>query len=182
MRTRLGFVVTTLALLIAVPAFSDDPPKQAVSFATGITEDNSIAYRHLFGPYAGLVSLGYLHSSQHQTNSDGVNDHSTFSSWNAGVGLRRYFNRQAQVTPFLEADAKRAFPSNFSSGCETYNYSGTLGGGAEYHITRALSLEGMAGVAFSRGGGRCTGEGLQSNDDFRQVSTFRSAIALSFYF
>jgi hypothetical protein len=187
MRTRLGFVVTTLALLIAFPTLAEDNPKQALSFSAGFNDNGSIAYRRLFGSYAALLNVGYEKSSFRQSNDIGLDIRQDSRFWQAGVGLRHYLSRQQQVTPFIQAEVDRSIPAGYASDCPGFHTtSGTLGGGGEYHVTKAFSVEGMAGLGYNHTSQKCSATDLTGTVNYRYDSrsygTFRSGVTINFYF
>jgi len=189
MRTKLGFVVITL--LAVVPLMAQDAPKQAVSFSFA-NRDSTIAYRHNFGAYAGLISVGYQKFSETQIDA-GTGTTSTFedAGWTVGAGIRRYLARMDQVRPYVQFDLTRSI--NFFGGSAVAGTAGgqcdkprettaLLTGGVEYHVTRAISVEGAAGVQQSRYVDRCSGPSFDYYTTSRSIGTFRSAVALNFYF
>lgn len=185
MRNRLGIVVITAAVLFAPHLIAADAPNNALSF-TFSNADNTIAYRRSFGMFAGLISAGYSKYSYDSSDSSGNHTNNSSHVWSLGAGLRRYLAAKSQLQPFVQADFARSTPGIVAVGvgaCGPYhNNTGTISGGAEYHVTPAISIEGRAGLSASSASTRCSSTDYSYRTDSRTLGTFRSAIGLNFYF
>jgi hypothetical protein len=185
MRTRLGFVVIAAALLFPSHLDAADAPKNALSFSFS-NSDPSISYRRSFGMFAGLISGSYAHFSYDTSQTDGPSASNSGHDWTLGVGLRRYLAAKTAVQPFVQFDIGRSVPTTsavIGGTCGTSHAdTASLTGGAEYHFTPSISIEGRAGLAGSKFSTRCSSPEFSFHDDSRTISTFRSAVSLNFYF
>jgi hypothetical protein len=186
MRTRLGFVVIIAAFLFPSHLSAADASKNAVSFSFA-SSDNSIAYRRSFGMFAGLISAGYSSFSFDSSDSQGNHQKESDHAWTLGVGLRRYIAAKTPVHPFIQLDVSRSVPGTggvaVGASCDASHFnSGTFTGGAEYHFTPSISIEARAGISATKSSERCSSTDLTFREDVRTLNTFRSAVALNFYF
>ena len=176
-------------MLTAVSLLAEDNPKNAVSFSFA-SSNSTIAYRRSFGAFAALVSAGYSEYTFHDIDTNYGNRNYDFHSWTAGAGLRRYLVVKNAVQVFAQADLSRSLNAQYgviavtgTTGCDKPRATtAALTGGVEYHLSRSISIEGAAGISGSRTVSRCTGDSFSYYDTSHSISTFRSAVALNFYF
>ena len=182
---KLGLVVITTALLLAPHLFAAETPKNALSFAFN-SSDPTIAYRRSFGMFAGLISGSYSRFSYDYSVTGAPNSKQTDHAWTLGAGLRRYLATKTALQPFVQFDISRSAPTAGTAvvgTCGSTHFSAAwLTGGAEYHVTPSVSIEGRTGIQASRVSSRCSGSDFSVRNDSRGFSTFRSAVSLNFYF
>lgn len=172
-----------LLLLACTPVFAQDADrKTGLTFSVG-QGDSAIAVRRIVTPQWTLLGeLSYEHGSISPTSVGGPNIDVT--RWGIGAGVRRVFTSD-QLHPFLQlaANINRAT----LPGCGHASYPGIAGsGGVEYFVARRVSIEGVAGLSYSRFSQRCSapdvGTGTEVGYDSSTFSTFRSALSVTFYF
>jgi hypothetical protein len=137
--------------------------------------------------FASLISGSYSHFSYDSSATGFPDQQESANAWTLGAGLRRYLTAKTSLQPFIQLDVSRSTPTNavgvVGGGCAPSHLdSGALTGGAEYHVTPSISIEGRAGIQGSSYSARCSGSDFSARTDSRTLSTFRSAVALNFYF
>lgn len=186
-------VLTTSALYAADPVTQDMSRKHVFSFSTSTSSTvfggSDIEYRHMFADsrLAAIFFAGFGQESFTITGS--TSSHGSIHSTDLGAGLRRNFTPGEQLRPFVQVDVGRSSSGDSCgsiSASPTWNY--TASGGAEYFLGKRFSVEGRAGLRYARGslncsavGGGAVGVGGFSQSE-RSVATFRSALAVNFYF
>jgi len=169
----------SMVFALSLAAAEPEKPKQALSFSVS-HDDQMVSYLRLFGANAVLFDAGYGRVTFDASNSQGVHEKDTSQFWEAGVGFRHYL-RQEQMQPFVQADYIHGEPTNLPCGGAKVD-TGRVGGGLEYHLSRNFAVEGYAGLVRSTTSGRCHSDTFESTTTARQFGTFRSAIAVNFYF
>jgi hypothetical protein len=177
-------VIAGTALRAAEPVTPDTDKHNVLSFAAS-NSSADIEYRYMFhdSHLAAIAFLGYSEISS-KFNSGAVNGHQSSHTLDLGAGLRHYFMPGEQLRPFVQADVIRSSSGESCTGIfvsPTWNYSAT--GGAEYFLGKRFSVEGRAGVRYQHGSSNCSGVvGGSTTTSFHVVTTFRSALAINFYF
>lgn len=166
-----------------VLTFSTGSFANAGAAAGGFVSGGDLEYRRVFSD-SRLVAIA-LFGYHEQSYSDGTGDHFSAHLLDAGAGLRHNFTTADQFRPFIQGTITRSsYEQTASIQCDNQPYwSGAAAGGIEYFISPRFSVEGMGGLSYSRQRGRCgaTGSGSYSFHS-SQFSTFRSAVAINFYF
>jgi len=178
---RKALLLLVLALLAATTASAQTSTQ---THPTGITfsvaqSGNDVSFRRLFGnEWAALATLGYSHGTGFAVTSTGGSVDS--DSWSLGLSGRRYF-AAADLRPFAELGAGERWIS-IGDCTRVHNPFASAGGGVEYHVAPRVSIEGSAGLSYSEFNQRCSAGGI--TNEFRQhsLSTFRSALSITFYF
>ena len=169
-----------LLLLSATTLFAQDAEhRTGLTFSAGFGA-NDIAVRRMIGSeWAALGTLGYQRSNAFVTTASSEPVDVDF--WTLTAGARRYF-AQKPLRPFAEANLGlrlMEFP-----GCgHLRNPYASAGGGVEYSIAPRVSIEGSAGLQYSDYNQRCTAnDGTGFRIDQHSLSTFRTALSVTFYF
>jgi len=157
---------------------------QDATHRTGLTfsvgqQGNDISARRLFGnQWAALGSLGYSRGTGFGVAGNGSVD---VDSWTLTAGARRYFTR-TELRPFAEAGAGLRWTE--VPGCSRLrNPYANVAGGVEYSIAPRVSIEGSAGLAYSEMQQRCVAmDGTEFRFNSDSLSTFRTALSVTFYF
>lgn len=175
--------VAFVILLSAASAFAADVEsapdhKTVLSFGGGIGS-SEVEVRRTFmgGRVAAIGLLGYLDQSQKTPMGD-FSQHTL----QVGIGGRYNFALADQLRPFAQLDVSRTSGHN-NNPCSTspgWQYLGR--GGIEYFFSRRVSVEGSAGLAYARQHETCAADTVFGSSTFTTVSTFRSGLALNFYF
>ena len=170
-----------LLILLALAATT----ASAQTHPTGLTfsvaqAGNDVSFRRLFGnQWAALATLGYSHGSAFAAAVPAGVD---TDSWSLGLTGRRYF-APSDLRPFVEAGGGLRWTDIESQGCgRVRSPFATASGGVEYNIAPRVSIEGTAGLSYSSFSQRCTVNGIGTNFSQHSLSTFRSALSLTFYF
>ena len=168
-------------LFLALPLFAQSEPdrKTGVTFSVG-SAGNDIAFRRLLPPnWAVLGSLGYARGTAYPTLAPGPNVDVT--SWILTAAARRYFGSD-ELRPFAEAGAGLSWSE--VPGCHSLRSPrGSVAGGVEYWVAKRVSIEGSAGLGYSKYGQRCEGfDGTEYRFELDNLNTFRTALSVSFYF
>ena len=176
MRTKLAF----LLLLLSAATLSAQTHPNGVTFGIG-NASSDLAFRHLFGTqWAGLATLGYSYGTSFTTDVNGESHPLTM--WSLGVTARRYA-RPGDLRPFAEAGGGVRWFNIAGTPCgKPHNPFATAGGGVEYKVAPQVSIEGSAGLSYSSFTQRCEFDGVVTRTHQKTVSTFRSALSLTFYF
>src|SRR5437773_10007924 len=172
MKTRLALVLLAFAASLSAQTH---PTGITFSVAQG---GNDVAFRRLFGTqWAALATLGYTHGTAFSAAAVGS---TTADFWSLGLSGRRYF-APAELRPFAEAGGGMRWTE--IAGCPRLrNPFATATGGVEYNIAPRVSIEGSAGLSYSAFSQRCTIDGITTNFHQHPLSTFRSALSVTFYF
>ena len=175
MRTKLAF----LLLLSAAPLLAQTHPN-GITFGIG-NASSDIAVRHLFGnEWAALGTLGYSHGAVAVIDVSGESH--PLTSWSLGLTARRYV-KGGNLRPFAEAGGGLRWNDiGFGSCGSTHNPFATAGGGVEYKVAPQVSIEGSAGLSYWSFSQRCEVNGVVTRVHQNSLSTFRSALSLTFYF
>ena len=173
-----------LLLLALAAATTASAQTSTQTHPTGITfsvaqSGNDLSFRRLFGnEWAGLATLGYSHGNNFIVNTAGQS--SDIDTWSLGLSGRRYF-ASAELRPFAELGAGERWTD--IGGCgHLRNPFAAATGGVEYHIAPRVSIEGSAGLSYSEFEQRCTVGGITNTFRQRSLTTFRSALSITFYF
>jgi hypothetical protein len=170
----------TIALLLctATGLFAQTQThRNGVTFSVA-QASNEVAFRRLFGTqWAGLASLGYDRGTVFSTADLGSVE---ADSWGVGLAARRYF-APADLRPFAEAGGGVRWTD--LPGCTHIRSPfASATGGVEYKVAERVSIEGNAGLTYSSISQRCEFNGITTNFNQHSLSTFRSALSLTFYF
>lgn len=183
---RYGVVALLMALIgtalrAAEPIIPDTDRHHVLAFAAS-NDSGDIEYRYMFHDSRLAVIALFGYSRQTSKTTGVVTVRESTHALDLGLGLRHNFMTREQLRPFVQLDATRS-SSGDSCGSvfitPVWGYSGT--GGAEYFLGRRFSVEGRAGVRYTRGSSNCAGS-VFPKSSFHEVSTFRSALAINFYF
>ena len=176
-----------LFLFICLPLFAQTPDpnrKTGFTFFFG-TPDSGISVRRRVTPdWTVLGTLAYSRNGQAVAAVAGPAPNANATSWALGAGVRRVFVSE-ELRPFIEVDALlRRTDVPF---CDHISYPYfTAAGGVEYFVAKRVSIEGSAGLSYSRVSERCTqdlGNGpVEFRFDSHSFGTFRSALSLTFWF
>jgi len=175
MKIRLAVV---LALFAAVDLLAQTPThRYGVTFSVA-QSSNEVAFRRLFGTqWAGLASLGYNHGTVFSAVGSGT---VTADSWSIGLAGRRYF-APSDLRPFAEGGGGLRWTD--LPGCPHIRSPfASATGGVEYKVAERVSIEGSAGLSYSSVSQRCEFDGIVTNYSQHSLSTFRSALSITFYF
>jgi hypothetical protein len=179
---RKALVVLTLALAAATASAQTQTPTHptGITFSVG-QSSNDFSFRRLFGTqWAGLATLGYGHGTSFAVVSSGENASVPTDSWSLGLSGRRYF-APADLRPFAEVGVGERWTE--ISGCPHIRSPfASASGGVEYHIAPRVSIEGSAGLSYSQFEQRCNFNGFPTSFSQHSLSTFRSALSVTFYF
>jgi hypothetical protein len=177
MKTKPVFV---LLLFLSAATISADTHPNGITFGIG-NSSSDIAVRHLFGnQWAGLATLGYSHGTAFYTDPSGQSH--ALTAWSLGLTARRYV-KEGTLRPFAEAGAGLRYSSLGGTPCDNpRNPFATAGGGVEYKVAPQVSIEGSAGLDYSSFSQRCNFDGVVTRSHQNSLSTFRSALSLTFYF
>lgn len=177
-------VLTLLVVAVASSALAADPVipdpqrRTVLSFVTGFTDnDVEIGRTFLGGKYTALAFVGYL---EEKFNDPGGT--SSLHALNLGVQGRRNFAVSDQIRPFAFANVFRTSSSHSGPCSEAPNWAYGAGGGAEYFFSPRVSFEGTAGLAYGRTHETCSGDAGTFTTSTKALNTFRSGIAINFYF
>lgn len=189
---KFGIALASIALAATTlrGAEPTTPPvdnHHVLSFAASTTSGD-IEYRYMFrdSRLAAIALLGYSEQSSTSRSSStvgSITSKSKFRTLDLGVGLRNNFMTREQLRPFVQVDVLRG---SAGSGCGNiyaspyWNYRAS--GGAEYFLGKRLSVEGLAGLQFAHSSSRCSQGGVTESFSVRSAGTFRSALAINFYF
>jgi len=171
-----------LFLFATVPLFAQSPPperKTGLTFSIG-SGDNAIALRCIVSPqWMVLGILGFSHGDNGVVGS--IGSQSSVTSWALGAGVRRVFVSE-ELRPFVEFDA--SVRRTQLPGCGHISSPfGSLSGGVEYFVAKRVSIEGSAGVNYINISERCSSSDFgEIRYDAHTLSTFRSALSVTFYF
>ena len=174
MKTRLAFVL----LAFAATTLSAQTHPTGLTFSVA-QSGNDVAFRRLFGSqWAALATLGYSHGTAFSTAVPSGSTNADY--WSLGLSGRRYF-APSELRPFAEAGGGMRWTE--IAGCPRLrNPFATATGGVEYNIAPRVSIEGSAGLSYSAFSQRCEIGGVVSNFHQHSLSTFRSALSVTFYF
>jgi opacity protein-like surface antigen len=185
-------VLATSALYAADPVTQDMSRKHVFTFSTSTSSTvfggSDVEYRYMFANsrLAAIFFAGFGQESFTTTGS--TTSHGSVHSTDLGAGLRRNFTPGEQLRPFVQFDVARS-SSGDSCGAISIspNWNYTASGGAEYFLGKRFSVEGRAGVRYARGSFNCNGAAIGvgtgvSSESLRTLATFRSALAVNFYF
>jgi hypothetical protein len=177
MKTKPAFF---LLLLLSGATLSAQTHPNGITFGVG-NASSDVAFRRLFGnQWAGLATLGYSHGNAFYTEPNGQSH--ALTSWSFGLTARRYVNEGA-LRPFAEAGGGLRYSSLGGTPCDNpRNPFASAGGGVEYKVAPQVSIEGSAGLNFSSFSQRCNFDGVVTRVHQNSLSTFRSALSLTFYF
>ena len=174
----------TFLLFLALTSFGSQLQAQAAAHRTGITfsvaqSSGDVSARRLFGSsWAALADLGFSHGTAYSVATIGPTADTT--NWSATLGARRYF-AASPLRPFAELGAGVRWTE--IAGCHhVRNPHGTVGGGVEYAVAPRVSIEGSAGLTYIEYTQRCTSGGIEYRFHQDALSTFRSALSITFYF
>lgn len=181
-------VVVLSSLIIATAIYAADPVSPApdrrtvLSFATsGSAGDIEGRRTFMNGRYVAIGFFGYA-----QETFDGTYGKNTGHMTELGAGLRRNFALADQIRPFAQVDVFRSSGAD-TGGCSaspSLRYGGR--GGVEYFVSPRISVEGTAGLAYGRSHVSCAGDGTITFPPYttttKIINTFRTALALNFYF
>ena len=172
MRTKLAVL-----LLFTAATLSAQTHRTGLTFSVG-ESSNEISFRRLFGPqWAALGSLGYSHGTIFSTPDAGS---SAVDQWSVGLSARRYF-APAELRPFAQGGGGMRWTD--LPGCAHLRSPfASATGGVEYKVAERVSIEGTAGLTYSSLSQRCEVNGVTSNFSQHSLSTFRSALSITFYF
>ena len=175
MRTKLAFL-----LLLSAATLSAQTHPNGITFGIG-NSSSDIAVRHLFGnEWAALGTLGYSHGNAFAVDASG-NSHA-LTAWSLGLSARRYV-KSGNLRPFAEAGGGLRWNELGGTPCGSpHNPFATAGGGVEYKVAPQVSIEGSAGLSYSSFSQRCEVNGVVTRFHQNSLSTFRSALSLTFYF
>jgi len=158
-----------------------------LSFAAS-NSSGDIEYRYMFhdSRLAAIALLGYSEQSSKSSSSSTVGNitsKSKFRTLDLGAGLRNNFMTREQLRPFVQVDVLR---SSTGSSCHSISVSPywtyAASGGAEYFLGKRLSVEGRAGLRYAHSSSDCSLGGVTESFSARTAGTFRSALAINFYF
>ena len=175
-----------IVLFVAVPLFAQSEPAQSEpERKTGITfsvanAGGDVSFRRLLPPnWAVLGSLGYAKGTAYP-NAIGAPS-ADVTNWILSAGVRRYFASD-ELRPFAEASAGISWYD--LPGCDaTRSPRASAGGGVEYRVAKRVSIEGSAGLGYSKTTQRCEGfNGIEYRYEYDSLSTFRTALSVTFYF
>jgi hypothetical protein len=177
MKTKPAFFIL---LLLSTTTISAQTHPNGITFGIG-NSSNDVAARHLFGnQWAALGTLGYTHGTAAVIDENG-NSHA-LTTWSLGVTARRYL-RSGDLRPFAEAGGGLRWSDiGFGSCGSLRSPFATAGGGVEYKVAPQVSIEGSAGVNYASFSQRCEVNGVSTHFHQNALSTFRSALSLTFYF
>jgi hypothetical protein len=177
---------TVLLLSLALSSLGPQLQAQTATHRTGITfsvaqSSGDISVRRLFGnSWAGLADIGLSRGTAYAVTTLGAS--ADVTSWSAALGARRYFGA-SPLRPFAELGGGIRW--NEIPGCRhASNPHGTAGGGVEYSVAPRVSIEGSAGLAYTEITQRCTSvfDGVEYRYHQDALSTFRTALSITFYF
>jgi hypothetical protein len=169
-----------LVVLFSFPLVAQiDPEKKTgITFSAGNTGGDISLRRQLPPDWALLAAIGY-------SEGDAYNPASPLSpvgtsTWSVAGGVRRYFSR-SDLRPFGELTA--GYQWTEAPGCSEISHPrAAAAGGVEYAIARRVSIEGSAGLTYSSGAQRCSFNGIDYRFEHDHLSTFRTALSVTFYF
>lgn len=175
-------LLPVLLLLLAGTTFyaQDADRRTGLTFTVG-QPANDISFRRLIGSeWAALGSLGYSRGTAYGVTAGG-NEPVDIDSWTLTAAARRYFAND-QLRPFAEAGAGLRMTE--VPGCDHLRSPyANVSGGVEYRIAPRVSIEGSAGLSYSELQQRCTAfDGTVFRLDTDSLSTFRTALSVTFYF
>lgn len=178
--TRRALFLLLLAVLVSIPAFAQIDPerKTGVTFGVG-TGGGDIAFRRQLPPnWALLASAGFTEGDAYNPGSPAGQFDLTI--WSLSAGARRYFGA-SELRPFGEVAA--GYQWTDTPGCNDISSPrASAGGGVEYAIARRVSIEGTAGLSYASSTQKCTFNGVDYRFDSDALSTFRTALSVTFYF
>lgn len=184
MRIDINMRKTLIPLVLVLVAATASAQTDPQTHPTGVTfsvaqSSNDFSFRRLFGKeWAGLATLGYSHGNSFAVAANGQSV--STDSWSLGVSGRRYF-APSELRPFAEAGVGERWID--IGGCSKIRTPfASAGGGVEYHVAPRVSIEGSAGLSYSQFDQRCTVDGIPNNFSQHSLSTFRSALSITFYF
>ena len=129
---------------------------------------------------AGLGTLGYNRGTAFFVDVSG-NSHA-LTAWSLGLSARRYV-KGGNLRPFAEAGGGLRWTDLGGTPCGTpQSPFATAGGGVEYKVAPQVSIEGSAGLSYWSFSQRCEVNGVVTRVHQNSLSTFRSALSLTFYF
>jgi hypothetical protein len=169
------------ALLITLPLFAQTDPDRRTGVTFSVAQSGGdIAFRRLLPPdWALLASIGFAESNLGY-NPGGPAGPLDARTYTLSAGVRRYF-ASSELRPFGEVTA--GYDWTELPGCDDVsNPRAAAAGGVEYAIARRVSIEGSAGLAYSRFSQRCESGGIEFELDRDALSTFRTALSITFYF
>jgi hypothetical protein len=176
MKTKPAFF---LLLLLSAAALSAQTHPNGITFGIG-NSSSDIAVRHLFGnEWAALGTLGYSHGAIIAVDTNGGTH--PLTAWSLGLTARRYI-RPGDLRPFAEAGGGLRWSGNEGICSGVHSPFATAGGGVEYKVASQVSIEGSAGLSYSSFSQRCEFGGVVTHNHQNSLSTFRSALSLTFYF
>ena len=174
-------LVLVLALFAAVDLAAQTPTHRNGFTFSVAQSSNEVAFRRLFGTqWAGLATLGYNRGTVFSTATETGSVNVQADSWGLGLAARRYF-APSELRPFAEAGGGLRW-TDFPNCSHLRSPFATATGGVEYKVAERVSIEGSAGLSYSSTSQRCEFNGIVSNFSQHSLSTFRSALSITFYF
>jgi hypothetical protein len=174
--------ISLLTLIILAPCLlaQEADHKTGVTFSVG-QATGELSFRRVLTPrWAALGVLGYSTGTAYAyAPSPATQGPVDVSTWSVGLSGRRYVSA-APIRPFLEAGGGIRW-SEFA-GCDIQHPYGTAGGGVEYAIAPRVSIEGSTGLTYTSHSQRCTNNGVEYRYEQDSLSTFRTALSITFYF
>jgi hypothetical protein len=178
--TKRTVVLLILTAVVSLPAFAQIDPDRRTGVTFSVANSGGdIAFRRLLPPnWAILGSFGFIEGGAYNPGAPaGQGD---ITTWTLSAGARRYFTG-SELRPFGELTA--GYQWTDAPGCgEVSSPRATAGGGVEYAIARRVSIEGTAGLAYSSATQDCTFGGIDYRFENDALSTFRTALSITFYF
>ena len=175
-RTLLLFLV----VLVSVPAFAQIDPdrKTGVTFSVG-NSGGDIAFRRQLPPnWALLAAAGFTEGNAY--NPGAPAGPSDLTIWSLSAGARRYFTG-SELRPFAEVTA--GYQWTDAPGCSDISSPrAAAAGGVEYAIAKRVSIEGTAGLSYASSRQQCNYGGIDYRFESDALSTFRTALSVTFYF
>lgn len=176
----------TLFLFLALTCIGAQLQAQTAAHRTGITfsvaqSSGDISFRRLFGSsWAALADLGLSRGTAFPIGM--ATAPADVTTWSATLAARRYF-AASPLRPFAELGGGMRWTE--IPGCRhVRNPHATMGGGVEYAVAPRVSIEGSAGLTYTESTQRCTSafDGIEYRYHQDALSTFRSALSITFYF
>lgn len=152
----------------------------AVTFGVG-ESSSTLAVRRAVAPrWSVLVSAGGGSSDLEISRNGELLAEQSTTFWSVGPGLRYEFG----VRPLLPfAQAEITYSRIRTNACrDALSSTGVaLSGGVAYFLAERVSIEGSAGIIGAVGEPQCSSDATV-RAELRSLTTFRSALAISFHF
>lgn len=178
--TKRTLFLLLLAVLVSIPAFAQIDPERrtGVTFSVG-NSGGDIAFRRQLPPnWALLASVGFTEGNAY--NPGAPASPAGVTTWALSAGARRYFSG-TDLRPFAELAA--GYQWTDTPGCSDISSPrASAGGGVEYAIARRVSIEGTAGLSYASSKQQCSFNGIDYRFENDALSTFRTALSVTFYF